>query len=148
MNVMLYLGRRNKNYTIWHTKRKSSGLGRMTVEILVHHWGTIQVDLLATMLRFFSKWRMLWPLNHTFLVVIPKRESLTTLDDYQPILCLGVTYKVILWPLANRMEATLQNFIVDSQMALIKGCCISDCIKMARIHSRILPLLLNVLGVE
>lgn len=59
-------------------------------------------------------------MNHTFLVLIPKEDSLAKLNDYRLILCLGVSYKVISKLLANRISKVLTNIIVTTQTIFIK----------------------------
>lgn len=71
-------------------------------------------------------------MSHTFLVLIPKKEFPSTFDDYQLISCLGVSYKVILKMLDNRIASILPNLTTENQMTFIKGRMISDCIILAQ----------------
>lgn len=81
----------------------------MTVEIMVHHWNTIKEDLIVVALHFFSHRHMLSTMNHTFLVLKPKRYFPTTLDDYRPISYVGVPYKIISKILANCLLIVFPN---------------------------------------
>lgn len=112
-------------------REKVAGLDGMTVEILDHHWDTIKGDLLDEMLHFFNHCRMLSLMNHKFLVLIPKINSPSTLNDYTPISCVGISYKVISKLLANRLLTVLPNLIVDNLVTFIKGRRISNCINLA-----------------
>lgn len=72
------------------SKGKLSRLDDMTIEILVYHWNTIKEDMLEAILHFFrNQIRMLCPLNHTFIVLIPKVGVPSTLGEYIPISCMG-----------------------------------------------------------
>lgn len=96
---------------------KASRSDGMTVENLAHHWVVIKNGFFTTVIHFFKNRRMLAPMNHTFLVLISKKDSPTTLDDYWPISCLGVSYKIISKLLANRIATILPNIILASQKA-------------------------------
>lgn len=66
------------------------------------------------------------PMNHTFLVLIPKIDLPSTLDDYCPFM-FGVPYKVISRLLAKRL-----NYVLPNQAAFIKGRRISGCVNLAQ----------------
>lgn len=85
---------------------KSPGTNGVAVEILVHHWEVIKEDILIAVLHFFNNRRMLRPLNPTFIVLIPKKEALSMIDEYRPISCLSIMYKFISKILTNRMIAS------------------------------------------
>lgn len=74
---------------------------------------------------------MLTPLNHTFIVLIPKIDTASMLEEYRPISCLSVTYKLISKILANRICAVLCNLVHPNQAAFVKGRT-SDCINLAQ----------------
>lgn len=70
---------------------------------------------------------MLTALNHTFLVLIPKSPSPTTLNDYWLISCIGVVISKII---ASRLLTTLPTLITENQFTFIKGRWISDAINL------------------
>lgn len=114
-----------------NAKEKGPGPDDMIVKVLVHHWETIKVDQLVAIL-YFTHQRMLTSVNHTFIILILKHYSLTTFNDFHPISCLGVSYKVISKILANRITIVLPNFIVENQMAFIKGRIISNHVNLSQ----------------
>lgn len=63
-------------------KGKSSISDGFMVEILQHHWVTIKDDLLAAILHFFCNRQKLSSLNHTFLVLIPKKDNINFVGLY------------------------------------------------------------------
>lgn len=111
-------------------KNKAFDLDGVMVEVLADHWNMIKIDPLSMILYFFMGQRILSALNHTFLVLIPKTPSPTTLPDYPSISCLGDTYKVILKILSNRLLTTLPNLIAKNQFAFLKGRLISNSINL------------------
>lgn len=66
----------------------------LTVKFLIHHWKEMKDDFIAAILHFFSTKRMLRSLNLATLTLIPKIQLPERLEDYRPISCLGITYKV------------------------------------------------------
>lgn len=110
---------------------KASDPDGITVEILTFHWNTIRDDVLAEALHFFRNRCMLPPLNHTSLVLILKSDETSRLEDFRPISCLGVMYKMISKLLANRISTMFTNLIDPSQMAFVKGRRIINCTNLA-----------------
>lgn len=66
-------------------KSKALGLDNIRVEILSRHWNVIKKGNLAVVLHFFNNHGILKSLNHTFLVLIPKSESASTLEYRQSL---------------------------------------------------------------
>ncbi|WJZ96350.1 hypothetical protein VitviT2T_015043 [Vitis vinifera] len=60
-------------------------------------------------------------LNHTFLVLIPKKWGTEELGDYRPISLLGGLYKLFAKVLANRLKKIIGKVISPDQNAFIKG---------------------------
>ena len=60
-------------------------------------------------------------LNHTFLVLIPKKWGTEELGDYRPISLLGGLYKLLAKVLANRLKKIIGKVISPDQNAFIKG---------------------------
>ena len=66
--------------------------------------------------KFFIK-----SLNHTFLVLLPKKGGAEDLGDYRPISLLGGLYKLLAKVLANRLKKVIGNVVSSDQNAFIKG---------------------------
>ena len=60
-------------------------------------------------------------LNHTFLVLLPKKGGVEDLGDYRPISLLGGLYKLLAKVLANRLKKVIRKVISPDQNAFIKG---------------------------
>ena len=60
-------------------------------------------------------------LNHTFLVLLPKKGGVEDLGDYRPISLLGGLYKLLVKVLANRLKKVIEKVISPYQNAFIKG---------------------------
>ena len=60
-------------------------------------------------------------LNHTFLVLLPKKGGVEDLGDYRPISLLGGLYKLLAKVLASRLKKVIGKVISPDQNAFIKG---------------------------
>lgn len=65
-------------------------------------------------------------LSDSNVVLIPKNNSPTTLNDFRPISLANVIYKVIAKTLANRLKPLLSKIISVEQVAFVKGWSIVD----------------------
>lgn len=75
---------------------------------------------------FFTSGRLLKEWNHTFLCLMPKTISASSLSDYRPISCYDVLYKIISKVLCNRLQAVISDLILPNQTTFLKGRLISD----------------------
>lgn len=71
------------------------------------------------------------PLNHTFIKLIPKTNSLEYAHHFQPINLCNVLYKIYSKVLANRLKKLLPSIITKHQSAFTKDRLILDKILVA-----------------
>ena len=57
--------------------------------------------------------------NATFLVLIPKKEGTSDVQDYKPISLVGSLYKIIAKVLANRLKRVMGKLVSNSQNAFV-----------------------------
>lgn len=65
-------------------------------------------------------------LNHSFVVLIPKKEEAISLKDYRPISLISCVYKILSKVLAARMSRFVNKIISDHQSAFIGNRFIMD----------------------
>ena len=66
-------------------------------------------------------------MNASFIALIPKRFSLSSLNKYKPISLVGCIYKLLSKVLANRLRGVMEKVIGPNQFSFIKGRKILDC---------------------
>lgn len=111
---------------------KAPGMHGLTTEIIMHHWSTMRSDIETAIIHFFKIKRMLRALNLAILTLIPKTDSPERLEDYRPISCLGIVYKIFAKILASRLMVILPGLISTNRTAFIKGQRISEAVGLAQ----------------
>ncbi|XP_060964883.1 uncharacterized protein LOC133033858 [Cannabis sativa] len=89
-------------------------------------WPIVGDDVIKQVRSFFLFGRLPNGLNHTNLVLIPKKKTVTTMGDLRPIALCNVLYKVCSKVLANRLKQVLPFVISENQSAFIPGRLITD----------------------
>ena len=70
-------------------------------------------------------------LNASFIALIPKCSSFSSLNEYRSINLVGCIYKLLSKVLANRLREVLVEVIGPNQLSFIKGRQILDCFLVA-----------------
>uniref|UniRef100_A0A803QEK6 Reverse transcriptase domain-containing protein n=1 Tax=Cannabis sativa TaxID=3483 RepID=A0A803QEK6_CANSA len=117
----------NGIWTSWE-----DGLDRIMVEYfkdLFTTSGTASIDvndIVRLVQDFFLTGSLPTGLNHTNIVLIPKKKQPTAMGDLRPISLCNVIYKVVSKVLANRLKVVLPIVISDTQSSFLSGRLISD----------------------
>jgi len=90
---------------------KSPGPDGFGVSFYQHHWGTIGVKVRGAVLDFLNRGIFNPSINETFIALIPKMESVSTMADFRPISLCNVIYKLVSKVLANRLKLVLPSII-------------------------------------
>ncbi|RVX01885.1 Transposon TX1 uncharacterized 149 kDa protein [Vitis vinifera] len=100
---------------------KAPGPDGFTVAFWQSCWEIVKEDVLDMFKEFYDHNSFIKSLNHTFLVLIPKKGGAEDLGDYRPISLLGGLYKLLAKVLANRLKKIIDKVISSDQNAFIKG---------------------------
>lgn len=100
---------------------KAPGPEGMTGLFFQHYWQIVKADLINMVLQFFHSGRLLKELNHSFIVLLPKKENPTSITDFRPISLSKVAYKFIAKLLVARLRPVLPLLISSSQAAFVLG---------------------------
>ena len=78
------------------------------------YWNVVSQDITSVILDFLNRDADLRVINHTNVVLIPKKRSPTAPMDFLPISLCNVIYKIIAKVLANRLKVVLSEIIDES----------------------------------
>ena len=110
---------------------KAPGPDGMTKCFYQKYWHLIGDDICKVVREFLNKGGRLSNINHTNVVLIPKKTSPSTASDYRPISLCNVVYKLISKVLVNRMKNILPSIIDECQSAFVPKRMIFDNIIVA-----------------
>ncbi|KAL0318194.1 UNVERIFIED_CONTAM: Transposon TX1 uncharacterized protein [Sesamum calycinum] len=95
-------------------------------------WPVVGEEITAAVMDFFTTGRLLKQVNATLITLIPKVSAPSLVDDFRPISCCNVIYKIITKILVIRIRGILDKLISPSQTAFVPGRSISDNVLLAQ----------------
>ena len=110
---------------------KAPGPDGMPPLFCQHFWGTIDHDVTSSILSWMNSSTLPSALNHIFITLIPKTNSLEYVHQFCPISLCNVLYKFFSKVLANRLKKLLPTIITKHQFAFTKDRLIFDNILVA-----------------
>ena len=110
---------------------KALGSNGMRPLFYQHYWDTIGNDVTQFILHFLNSTCLPENLNHTFITLIPKKNSPEYASDFRPISLCNVLYKIFSKVLANRIKKILPKIISEHQSSFTKSRLIFDNILVA-----------------
>lgn len=100
---------------------KAPGPDGFSFEIIKHIWEIVEEDIVNFIMEFHHNSRLVKGLNASFIVLVPKVSSPTTLEDYRPISLIGCLYKILSKLLANRLHRVIGSVVSSTQSAFLAG---------------------------
>ena len=94
-------------------------------------WDTIGNDVCDQILAILNNNDDIENINHTHIVLIPKKKVCVSPTDFRPISLCNVVYKILSKVLANRLKRVLPSIIHESQSGFVPGRLITDNILVA-----------------
>ena len=94
-------------------------------------WDFVKDEVIGFFKEFHDNSRFVKSLNTTFLVLIPKKQTVEDLKDLRPISLVGGLYKILSKVLANRIKAVMDQVISKAQNAFVEGRQILDAVLIA-----------------
>lgn len=93
----------------------------MSTIFFQHYWNIVEGDLVAMVQHFFRHGVLLKQVNHTFIVLIPKVDHPSKIEQFWLISICNVSCKVISKILADRLKSVLPRLISPFQAAFVPG---------------------------
>ena len=100
---------------------KSPGPDGFSAYFYKKAWGSVGPDFCEAVREFFSSGQLLKQMNHSIIALVPKSNSASRVEDYRPIACCNVSYKVISKILAARLVPVMAKLIDPAQSAFVQG---------------------------
>jgi hypothetical protein len=116
---------------------KIPGPDGVTVELFKAFYDHLKNDLLLVVRESQKEGRIHGPLNATFMCLIPKKQCPSSFEDYRPIACCNVIYKLISKIISRRLRPMLSAFIGEEQFGFLHNRQIHDAVSIAQevLHS-------------
>lgn len=105
---------------------KAPGFDRMPPLFYQQFWQVVNHDVTHFFLSWLNSSTLPYPLNDTFITLIPKIKNPKFADDFCAISFCNVLYKVFPKALANRLKKLLPSIITKHQFAFTKDHLITD----------------------
>ncbi|GFZ09693.1 hypothetical protein Acr_21g0002920 [Actinidia rufa] len=84
-------------------------------------WDIVGRDVTDAVLEFFSSGQILKQINHSIIALIPKTKDADKVENFRPIACCNVVYKIISKIIATRMGPAISSIIDPAQAAFIQN---------------------------
>jgi hypothetical protein len=91
-------------------------------------WHFIKGDFYSLCADFYSGLINLECINKSFIILLPKKDSPESVNDYRPISLMNISLKVITKILAERLQAVILNVVHPNQYGFIRSHTIQDCL--------------------
>ncbi|KAL2237250.1 UNVERIFIED_CONTAM: hypothetical protein Sindi_0916700 [Sesamum indicum] len=89
-------------------------------------WPVVGEEVTKVVLDFFSTGKLLKQINSMILALIPKVHTPISVNDFRPISCCNVLYKIIVTLLVQRISVLLDKIVSPCQTTFIPGRSIGD----------------------
>ena len=116
---------------------KSPSPDGFTLEFFLGFYDLIKKDILAMVHESRKSGKVLGNMNSTFNAIIPKKQKCEAFEDYRPISCCNMIYKIIAKIIAQRIKPILSKVITEEQFGFLQNRQILDAVSIAQevIHS-------------
>lgn len=94
-------------------------------------WDILGVDIYNIVTIWLDQGVFPPNLNNVDIVLIPKKDNLTSMLDLRPISLCNALYKIVSKVHANRLKVLLPKCISQEQSTLVEGCSIIDSVLVA-----------------
>jgi hypothetical protein len=100
-------------------RSKSSGPDGLIVEFYLGLYDFLKHDLLKMVQESQRSEKMWGSFNLTFIALIPKKKDLTSFEDFRPISCCNMIYKLIAKIIANHLKPIFSEIMYEEQYGFL-----------------------------
>ncbi|GFY91496.1 hypothetical protein Acr_07g0016920 [Actinidia rufa] len=100
---------------------KAPGPDGYSAHFFKRAWNIVGTEFCEAVKEFFSSGQILKQMNHSMIALVPKSCNASKVEEFRPIACCNVSYKVISKILAGRLSVILPNLIDSAQAAFVQG---------------------------
>jgi hypothetical protein len=122
-----------KNALFSMDSSKAPGIDGYNVHFFKCSWNIIGDSVIDAILEFFKTGFMSKIINCTYVIFLPKEANATSINNFRPIACCSVIYKIISKILTSRMQGVLNSVVSENQSAFVRGRVIFDNIMLPKI---------------
>lgn len=90
------------------------------------YWHIVGEEVIVYVLNILNNKAPIEQINHTQVVLIPKKKVYTSTKDYRPVSLCNVMYKLVSKAVSSRLKSVLSEVISESQSAFVPGRLITD----------------------
>ena len=98
---------------------KAPGPDRFSGIFFKKYWSIVGDQVVAAVQSFFRDGWLLRNVNHTYIMLIPKKQGACNFNHFRPISLCNFYYKIISKIIVNRMRPLLSKIIDPSQAAFV-----------------------------
>ena len=98
---------------------KAPGLDGFSSCFFIKAWSIVGPDVCVAIKEIFRSGKILKQLNHIVIALVPKSNNALRVEEFRPIACCNVIYKVISKILASRLSTILKGLIDPAQSAFV-----------------------------
>lgn len=110
---------------------KSPGPDGFNTDFIKRCWNIIRQDFYSLCEEFHNNNVCLKSINGSYISLLPKVDSPSSVGDFRPISLLNNSIKLITNLLANRLQTVVQKLVHQNQYGFIKTRTIQDCLAWA-----------------
>jgi hypothetical protein len=110
---------------------KSPGPDGFNTDFVKKCWSVIVLEFYELCDKFYEGSICVQSISGSYVTLIPKNSSHSSVGDYRPISLLNTSVKVLTKLLANRLQRVITNLVHQNQYGFIKARSIQDCLPWA-----------------
>ncbi|XP_028798733.1 uncharacterized protein LOC114754138 [Neltuma alba] len=100
---------------------KSPGPNGLNALFYQNQWEFVGTSMIKLVKQAFTNPTIIADINHTYIVLIPKKDCPETIRDFRFISLDNVIYKIISKVVVNRMKCFLPSIISPNQCSFVPG---------------------------